>query len=601
MAAVLLGAEQESVRQLWKHELGNLFDETLREHAVRHAHLIAAEIGADETLRIVEEVLLPHETSDLVFRTLATSLGKQEFASSKYSCCFLAWLLENPHRAIRKAATNSVLEHAERGQPMVTFPGLIDLQKIDAAPLDAKLVSEREENAGQKVPLVSWLSVPGRFKSFYQRVALCELMAAPVETGLSREQESDILMGLAKDPIPEVRLAFATHLGVVSENTSHPQLQQRAVSAPILRDLMLDSDDLVQAGSISSCLKRFLGLVDQTQAEKFIRDELGHSPSWRARLALAKEIPNIFSKLTSLFSTSRAAEMEASRAESSGREEGPQRGETTAMDTNKTATGSEKQISDLRSVFIELFTDPEPDVRAEAARNLQHFAVESEFVSSFAERLVEDEDNEVRKGVLHSFPGLVKLFPNKVAQLLVKIVLVDNEPEIRTQAIETFFSDGILAVLPEKDRIDAIGDLYKATTSLNRQQQQFMSWRTTARAVEAIPLVIRNISPETWIQKVDGLGFFRKVLQDQVHHVRLVAINQIPVLVSLFGVEWAKLNISPVAEELYRKSSDYNLRITALELIYALYKAGYITSDSSAIFLVASKDPVRNVREKASA
>jgi HEAT repeat protein len=626
-----------AVAQFFLEEVSNVLDDSVRINAVKHSHLICREIGAERVLVSIERHLLPLEVSDAVLLALAVSLGEREFGGSARALATLTWLLESPDVSVRRAAVKSVLQHAHRGQPLERA-AVVNVSAFDPCPADPEESKAQEPLAhvrmgadGEEALLLPWLSDVARFKSFYQRLSVCELLGSGVPSGLTAAQEADLVLRLARDQVPQVRMSLADSLGRLAPppapaaGQAEPWEARRLISLPIMRELMLDPDDIVQATAVASCLVQFVARVAHEERVPFIREELVHSPSWRARLALARQMDRVLEAvlaaptgppLSSLgpplqapsgSSGSSAEDMDVDGEQGSDNASEPPPPPlplhspaplltSPPLPQQQRVTSAEEALAELRLALAELLTDPEPEVRAEAVKHLQHFVESNESCATLLQRVGEDEDEQVRKAALAPLHILARRFPQPAACLLDKLIAADQEATVRIAAVESLFFKGVIAELEPAERLELVRNVYQSSASTDA-----IGWRIKSLAASAVAVAAAALPREQWTEHAQGLAFLKRCLCDHVFTVRKTAVGQLAPLAQAYGKDWAKTHLCPVPDALYRHESDYKVRTTVLEVLSELFKLDCFTETNAQVVRLAANDPVPNVRNKAAA
>ncbi|GBG26029.1 Serine/threonine-protein phosphatase 2A 65 kDa regulatory subunit A gamma isoform [Hondaea fermentalgiana] len=773
---------RDQVMTFWSSEISSFLDDETRAHAVGHSHLIAREVGAKRVVDAMDKILLPRETSDLVWCALAKSLGAREFSESARAKCLLHWLLEMPEPQVRREAVRSVLLHAHRGDPLVAYPGALDVSIFDSIPsVDGKSSpnaapvspsngtassprgspkktqsgsnyqsNEKTNNnnnniAGKhgspvssssaasrrdRIPsngsednriapgclLLPHLCEPGSFKSFFQRISVCELLAEPIPSGLSPEEEVDLIHKLGKDPVPMVRAAVAKNLGSLahkaavkaarnpkksamsSPKASRPEIKkkkknsedasavvspsplglssrssssdrgdiavpetllQRKMPLSLVRDLMADPDDLVQALAIEHCLAQFI-LEMRTPDEKVhflhvLKESLVHSNSWRSRFALASQLDFLFDELAKwnpsasshvihgdddaedlpdavakvdldgALGSDLPQAVALNTSNSSGRARGASRGRSSSSGGDSgsgISNGMEDvekvpqsfRLEDLQFIVMELFSDPMPEVRSAAAKHFKFFFANPVF-TPLLEKLVGDEDAAVRRAILETFPSLARRAPSQIANMLHHLISDDPEPDIRISAVQIFFRADFLRLLPKGLCLDLLPQVYGAVfwagenagmrsasvQSSHDPNAAASTWRAKDAAIAAVHEVVKVLSESEWTHQANGVNFLIQCLRSPVRRIRSNAVSQIPAIAERFGHDWMQHHLVGIPQVLMQDpASDYKVRITALELVEQLVKVQCSSGQLEQVVRAAAQsDPVKNVRQKA--
>ncbi|CAK9046557.1 Serine/threonine-protein phosphatase 2A 65 kDa regulatory subunit A gamma isoform (AtA gamma) (PP2A, partial [Durusdinium trenchii] len=604
------------VLEFWREEVSDFLSSQIRAHAARHAHLVAREVGSEAVVQVVVDVVLSNEIEDVVWGALATSLGEKEFAGSRKAKSILHWLLENPSKRVRTTAVRSVLSHAHRGEALVQYPGCINMRELEWGSLpdgsddsaDIKMggpgssgsTNEGGDNSGEQGGegrgggggsndrwLLPSLCDPNAFVSYFQRISVCEILGTSVPTGLDAQQEEDLIARLGKDPVPMVRVAVAENLG---------NLKRRAV----IKDLMGDPDDLVQAKSIENCVGQFMQAMrtdeDRGHFLNFLREHLVHSPSWRARFALAKQMWELFDGAASFHGSGATPHSSSSSMAVSSPSNF-----SMDVDTASDAVSDAKRqdaVMVLREILVDLFSDPEPEVRSAAARHFGYFKDDRRYLP-ILNALVSDEDEDARRAAISCFPQVAKVLPLEVAELVMELLSRDPDPEVYTFAVRTLFESDLLMSFTDHHSLAIVQTLYSKLRWHREQSMQAYSWRTKDEVVRATATIIRRIPAEPWQSRAAGLDFVLNCLKDPVYTVRANTCKQVAALAQTYGSDWVNAHLAGVPAQLYdAEGADYKVRITALELAHELFRIQCF-HDQALIQRARTHDPVANVREKA--
>jgi len=556
----------ENLLTVYQDELANYFDERSKARAAKFSHYVAREAGVDITVDIIA-AHIGFEISDSVLKEFAKVLGKAEFVRNSLANSCLCWMLDNPEAFVRQRAVKSVIQMCSRNawKPLIR-PGLFSTSSFDMV--------DRGNRSEDSVLLIRHLMNGEQFKSFFQRISVCELFASPVDLGLTADECLAIVEELAKDPVPMVRAALAKNLGGLRQ--SH---EQRGVSREAALLLMRDPDDMVQQVAIEHCLKQIAleTMDDKTLFLHIFKEELVFSPSWRTRFAVAKQLDKIYEVINS-YSPSHTSD-------------------SNDMDWDRSSSVDKDFQNQFSAILVELLSDPERNVRSAAASHFHYFINEEN--CAYLEQLVDDEDILVRKTIISKFHILVHLRQSQVAKLLNKVLVADLAGEIRTFGVKTFFKPDVFNAFSHSERLDIMRTIYNASSSSESRSLSVFSWRTIDEALKGLPIVVSSVSAQVWQDDANGFGFFIRCLRDDVYRIRHSASQQIGALGAAYGKQWISDNLGKVPRNMYEKDENkYKIRIQALIVAYEMSLLVDLT-DTEFIKYAIGSDPVLNVKRKA--
>ncbi|KAI0559561.1 HEAT repeat containing protein [Gracilaria domingensis] len=276
------------------------------------------------------------------------------------------------------------------------------------------------------------------------------------------------------------------------------------------------------------------------------------------------------------------------------------------------ALGPEATRNDLLQAYIAMLQDNEPEVRTAAAfkvtdiaKRLVELPPKPDCSSGSdhviydifpnVEQLVNDSSQHVRAALASNIMGLAPVLGVDITvSHLVEIVLAllkDEYPEVR------------LNVITHLDKVSFIMSIEKLSDELLPaivDLAEDKNWRVRLAIIERIPLLARQLGKD-FFEENNKLGdLCISWLGDCVFSIREAAIKNLRALTEVFGLDWAKDYIVPQVMEMYDKSGNYLLRMTALHAIGVLSEVlGPETVEESFLPIVterASRDPVPNVR-----
>lgn len=276
------------------------------------------------------------------------------------------------------------------------------------------------------------------------------------------------------------------------------------------------------------------------------------------------------------------------------------------------ALGTKATRSDLLPAYITVLKDTEPEVRTAAAfkvsdliTKLVNLPSESgsdsgldaavQDVLPVVEQLVTDSAQHVRSALATNIMALAPVLGSeKTVEHLVDVVLSllkDDCPEVR------------LNVIARLDKVSFVMSIERLSSELLPaivELAEDKNWRVRLAIIERIALLATQLGKQ-FFEENGKLGeLCISWLGDCVFSIREAAITNLKKLTEIFGVEWAKAHIVPQILEMYDKSSNYLLRMTALHAIGVLSQVvGVETVEDMFLPIVtdrASRDPVPNVR-----
>lgn len=276
------------------------------------------------------------------------------------------------------------------------------------------------------------------------------------------------------------------------------------------------------------------------------------------------------------------------------------------------ALGPAATRSDLLPAYISVLKDAEPEVRTAAAlkvteivrrvvdlppqagltSGLEHAVSE---IIPIVEHLVTDSAHHVRSALASNIMELAPVLGTDMTlKHLVDVVLAllkDDCPEVR------------LNVIARLDKVSFIMSIEKLSSELLPaivDLAEDKNWRVRLAIIERIALLAMQLGKQ-FFEDNGKLGELCIIwLGDCVFSIRGAAITNLKKLTEIFGVDWAKRHIVPQVLDMYDKSSNYLLRMTALHAIGVLSQVVAVETVEEMFLPIvterASRDPVPNVR-----
>lgn len=276
------------------------------------------------------------------------------------------------------------------------------------------------------------------------------------------------------------------------------------------------------------------------------------------------------------------------------------------------ALGPAATRSDLLPAYVCVLKDSEAEVRTAAAFKVTEIIkrivglpaqggldsgmdyVVSEILP-IVERLVTDSAQHVRSALASNIMGLAPVLGQDMTlKHLVDVVLAllkDDCPEVR------------LSVIARLDKVSFVMSIDKLSEELLPaivELAEDKNWRVRLAIIERIALLARQLGKQ-FFEDNGKLGeLCISWLGDSVFSIREAAITNLKKLTEVFGVDWAKRHIVPQVLNMYDKSSNYLLRMTALHAIGVLSQVVAVETVEDMFLPIvterASRDPVPNVR-----
>lgn len=276
------------------------------------------------------------------------------------------------------------------------------------------------------------------------------------------------------------------------------------------------------------------------------------------------------------------------------------------------ALGPTATRSDLLPAYIAVLKDSEPEVRTAAAfkvtevikrvvglraedganSGLDYIVQE---IVPIVEQLVTDSAQHVRSALASNIMGLAPVLGTEVTlKHVVDVVLAllkDDCPEVRLNVIARLDKVSFIMSIDKLSR-----ELLPAIVDLAEDK----NWRVRLAIIERIALLGKQLGKK-FFEENGKLGeLCIRWLGDCVFSIREAAVMNLKNLTEVFGVEWAKGHIVKQVLEMYDKSTNYLLRMTALHAIGVLSQVvGVDIVEETFLPIVtdrASRDPVPNVR-----
>lgn len=276
------------------------------------------------------------------------------------------------------------------------------------------------------------------------------------------------------------------------------------------------------------------------------------------------------------------------------------------------ALGPVATRSDLLPAYTTVLKDAEPEVRTAAAFEVTEFVKrvvalppQSGFNSGLdfaiseimpiVEQLVTDNAQHVRSALASNIIGLAPVLGTDMTlKHLVDMVLAllkDVCPEVR------------LNVIARLDKVSFIMSIDKLSSELLPaivDLAEDKNWRVRLAIIERMALLATQLGKQ-FFEENGKLGeLCISWLGDCVYSIREAAITNLKKLTEIFGVDWAKRHIVPQVLEMYDKSTNYLLRMTALHAIGVLSQVVAVETVEDMFLPIvterASRDPVPNVR-----
>lgn len=267
----------------------------------------------------------------------------------------------------------------------------------------------------------------------------------------------------------------------------------------------------------------------------------------------------------------------------------------------------------LLPAYRDILKDTEPEVQTAAAFEVTEFVkrvvalpaagsgqksgmdLAIDEIFPIVEQLVTDNSPHVRSALASNIMGLAPVLGSDMTlKHLVDLVLAllkDECAEVRLNVIARLDKVSFIMSI---DKLS--GELLPAIVELSKDK----NWRVRLAIIERISLLARQLGKELFEEKGKLGEICIQWLGDCVFSIREAGITNLKKLTEIFGVEWAKRHIVPQIVDMYDKSTNYLLRMTALHAIGVLSQVVAVETVEDLFLPIvtdrASRDPVPNVR-----
>lgn len=400
-------------------------------------------------------------------------------------------------------------------------------------------------------------------EGFSPRCSVCKLTATLYSTLTKASDQAELLaifLSLAAEDAPIIRRYAYESLGDVCLSVGVGTLKSELMG--LVRKLpeetqenirLISSDALVK---LAKCTRG--SLIDFKEVCSPLMDHLSNDASWRIRRSLSKALSDMGQFLP-----------------------------------------KEYAGSILAPLYAKLLKDNEPEVRLAATRNLESF-VKNIDASSFGtviapqlEILGSDPVMSVKTALSEILLDLVWSAGRKTAlEVLLPLILnmLDNDlADLRLNVLEktTLLAESLGLEVVVNSILPKLKDLSTDP-----------KWRVRKTVIESFTTLGKSLGVDHYNQ------FFKSVLlnglKDPVYAVRDYSAQQLPCLVSEFGVEWVVTSLLPEALETNKDSKNYLHRMVPLlvirEVCESSLPAEFILDTIIPILMSFSKETVANVR-----
>lgn len=274
--------------------------------------------------------------------------------------------------------------------------------------------------------------------------------------------------------------------------------------------------------------------------------------------------------------------------------------------------GSNASRLEVLPAFISVLQDSEPEVRSAAAQKVAELV--SKFTNSTGESEVNSELNAAMERILPVIDMLITDSAQNVRSALATNI-IGLAPVLGSEKNMEHLVDVVLSLLKDDFpavRLNIIARLDKVSyiMSIERLSRELLpaivdlaldkNWRVRLAIIERVALLALQLGKKFFEENDRLIDLCISWLGDCVFSIREAAITNLKRLTEIFGVDWAKTHIVPQVLEMYDKSTNYLLRMTALHAIGVLSQVvGVETVEKMFLPIVtdrASRDPVPNVR-----
>lgn len=276
------------------------------------------------------------------------------------------------------------------------------------------------------------------------------------------------------------------------------------------------------------------------------------------------------------------------------------------------ALGPKATRFSLLRAYVIVLQDSEPEVRT--AAGLRFSDVVSKLVNLPSEPGVDSGFECAMRDILPIVDELVADIAQHVRSALASNIM-ELAPLLGSEKTVEHLIDPVLSLLKDDSaevRLNVITGLEKVSfiMSIERLSEELLpaivelaedkNWRVRVAIIERLALLATQMGKQLF-EKNGKLGALCiSWLSDCVYSIREAAICNLKKLTEIFGVDWAKVHVVPQILEMYEKSNNYLLRMTALRAIGVLSQVvGVETVENLFLPIVtdrAPRDPVPNVR-----
>lgn len=373
---------------------------------------------------------------------------------------------------------------------------------------------------------------------------------------LSQDDKASIqamFIRLCSDDTPTVRRAAAQNFAELALKVNSTNLASDIAAA--LNSLMTDDQESVRIQAILACVTMFPSLNASCQSSVVIPKVISASsdPAWRIRWTMGSRVHVFMSN-----------------------------------------TGS---IDSLLPIYVNLLTDSESEVRAEAAatvylvaKNLDKTTTTQKIFPQL-KKLATDSVERVRASLALSLNDISEVIgKDATIEELLPLLLVflrDESSDVRLNVI------GNLEKLNKIIGVDLLGQsLLPAIIELSSDPK----WRVRTSIIEYMPILAKQI----------GISFFKEKLcelclswlKDVVFSVRKAAANNLQALAKEFGEDWTCSEILPVVEKMSQDSGYVQriMAVTCYQLFLSTFGPDKVKSKLLPPIIKLTVDVVPNVR-----
>ena len=440
----------------------------------------------------------------------------------------------------------------------------------------ARAVCAAMPDAGVVEHYVPFVRRLGTHDWFTARISACGLFscAAPRLPARERDAMASLFAELCRDDTPMVRRVAAGHLGPLAAATGAP-VSSDTVVARLFRTLAADDQDSVRLQTVGNCVALAADADAAARRDVVLPALLATAAdrSWRVRWSVAARFED------------------ACRA--------------IAADDG----GDGAAAAALRSTFVALLNDVEPEVRcaaalvvagvAEAFRAVAGAGAGEKALDALApsiEALSRDASQRVRAALASKVGELAPALgvDATIARVLPVLLalLLDANAEVR------------LNVIANLGKVHAVVGVEKLSESLLPAIVDLADdpkWRVRGAIIAHVPLIADQLGARFFDDRLKArcVGW----LADDVSAIREAATKNLTVLAKKFGAEWCAAVALPKVRDLARQRY-YLRRITAgraLAALAAVLPPARVETDVLPAVLALADDRVPNVRFNAAA